>query len=56
MIATVIVDNTASGGLAGEWGLCILVEQAGKKILLDTGGVGFVRKEYAAARIRYFGY
>ncbi len=37
MIATVIVDNTASGGLAGEWGLCILVEQAGKKILLDTG-------------------
>ncbi len=35
---TVIVDNTASEGLKGEWGLCILVETGDKKILVDTGG------------------
>jgi 7,8-dihydropterin-6-yl-methyl-4-(beta-D-ribofuranosyl)aminobenzene 5'-phosphate synthase len=35
---TVIVDNTSSGALKGEWGLCILVETGDKKILVDTGG------------------
>lgn len=38
MRATVIVDNISSEGLPGEWGLCIYIEQDGRKLLLDTGG------------------
>ena len=34
---TVIVDNTASGEMKGEWGLSILAEYGGKKILADAG-------------------
>ena len=34
---TVIVDNTADCGLEGEWGLSILAEIGGRKILVDTG-------------------
>ncbi len=34
---TVIVDNKADNGICGEWGLSVLVEYAGKKILLDAG-------------------
>ena len=34
---TVIVDNISSEGIQGEWGLSILVEYLGKKILLDAG-------------------
>ena len=34
---TVIVDNIACDGIAGEWGLSILVEYADKKILVDVG-------------------
>ena len=34
---TVVVDNKANEGIAGEWGLSFLVEYAGKKILLDAG-------------------
>lgn len=37
MRATVIVDNIKSGGMDGEWGLCVFIEYRGKKILLDTG-------------------
>ena len=37
---TVLVDNKPSGDIKGEWGLSILVEHEGKKILLDTGGSG----------------
>lgn len=37
---TVIVDNVADGKLAGEWGLSILLEYSGKKILVDTGASG----------------
>lgn len=37
MRATVVVDNLRSGGLAGEWGLCLFLEYRGKKLLLDTG-------------------
>ncbi len=37
MKMTVIVDNVSSGEFAGEWGLCILVEHFGKKILVDAG-------------------
>ena len=34
---TVIVDNTPYGNMKGEWGLSILSECAGKKILVDVG-------------------
>ena len=34
---TVIVDNKSADGLSGEWGLSILVEYEGKKILADVG-------------------
>lgn len=35
---TVIVDNISSGDIKGEWGLSILAEYNGKKILADVGG------------------
>ena len=35
---TVVVDNVKSDELDGEWGLSILIERDGKKILLDAGG------------------
>ena len=35
---TVVVDNISSDGIKGEWGLSILAEYGGKKILLDAGG------------------
>lgn len=38
MKAKVVVDNIANGSLKGEWGLCIYIENEGKKILLDAGG------------------
>jgi len=34
---SVIVDNIPNGDIAGEWGLCLLVEFDNKKILVDTG-------------------
>ena len=34
---TVIVDNIPFGEIQGEWGLSILVEYGGKKILVDVG-------------------
>lgn len=37
MKATVLVDNIAANGLAGEWGLSIYIEYRDKRILLDTG-------------------
>lgn len=37
---TVIVDNIASEGLTGEWGLSILAEYGDKKILADVGASG----------------
>ena len=40
MRATVVVDNIKSGGMAGEWGLCVFIEYRGKKILLDAGASG----------------
>lgn len=42
MRATVIVDNISSEGLPGEWGLCIYIEQDGRKLLLDTGGSALI--------------
>jgi 7,8-dihydropterin-6-yl-methyl-4-(beta-D-ribofuranosyl)aminobenzene 5'-phosphate synthase len=35
---TVIVDNMSNNELKGEWGLSILCEHEGKKILADVGG------------------
>ena len=40
MRTTVIVDNVENGGLPGEWGLCMMIEYGGKKILLDAGASG----------------
>ncbi len=40
MKATVIVDNIGNEQVKGEWGLCILIEYEGKKVLLDVGGSG----------------
>ena len=37
MKATVLIDNIAESPLKDEWGLCVLIEYDGKKILLDTG-------------------
>ena len=39
---TILSENTVGGtqGLIGEWGLSMLVEAAGRKILFDTGGRG----------------
>ncbi len=34
---TVVVDNISNEGITGEWGLCLLVEFRGKKILVDAG-------------------
>ena len=34
---TIIVDNRSCEGIQGEWGLSILIQYAGKKILLDAG-------------------
>ena len=36
-ILTIIVDNKADDALLGEWGLSVLAEYEGKKILLDAG-------------------
>lgn len=40
MKATVLIDNLADNGLAGEWGLSIYIEYNGKNFLLDTGASG----------------
>jgi len=37
---TTLTENTANYGFIGEWGLSILVEADGKRILMDTG-LGF---------------
>ncbi len=34
---TVIVDNISTQGIEGEWGLSLLAETGGKKILVDAG-------------------
>jgi 7,8-dihydropterin-6-yl-methyl-4-(beta-D-ribofuranosyl)aminobenzene 5'-phosphate synthase len=44
MRLTILVDNQASHKLRGEWGLSILVETDGRKILLDTGASGLFRE------------
>lgn len=34
---TIVVDNKSCDGIAGEWGLSMLIRYAGKTILLDAG-------------------
>ncbi len=36
-VITVIVDNKAYNGIEGEWGLSILIEYSGSKIVPDVG-------------------
>ena len=36
-IITVVVDNIGDMGMEGEWGLSLLIERGGEKLLLDTG-------------------
>ncbi len=40
MKATVLSDNIACGGLAGEWGLSIYIEHGESRVLLDVGASG----------------
>ena len=40
MKVTVLIDNVAGSGLAGEWGLSFYIEFKGKKYLLDAGSSG----------------
>ena len=37
---TVLIDNVAADDLSAEWGLSILIDTGGKRILLDTGASG----------------
>lgn len=36
-VMSVVIDNKACNGLKGEWGLSIVVDYKGKKILVDAG-------------------
>lgn len=36
-VMSVVIDNQACNGLKGEWGLSIVVDYKGKKILVDAG-------------------
>lgn len=45
-VITVGVDNIASQGLKGEWGLSLYITYGEKKILLDTGGSELFLKNY----------
>jgi 7,8-dihydropterin-6-yl-methyl-4-(beta-D-ribofuranosyl)aminobenzene 5'-phosphate synthase len=47
MRITILVDNQANRNLCGEWGLSILIEADGQKILLDTGASGLFRENAA---------
>lgn len=38
MRITTLIENTATGSLAAEWGLSLLIEHRGRTILLDAGG------------------
>lgn len=50
---TVLSENTVGipSGLTGEWGLALLVETAGAKILLDTGERGNILANAAALQV-----
>ena len=44
MKAVVLIDNIADSPLRDEWGLCVIIEHDGKKILLDTGASSLFRE------------
>jgi len=50
---TVLVENTVGipAGLTGEWGLSMLIEAGGKKILFDTGESGGLANNAAALKV-----
>jgi 7,8-dihydropterin-6-yl-methyl-4-(beta-D-ribofuranosyl)aminobenzene 5'-phosphate synthase len=48
---TTLAENTANYGCLGEWGLSILVEADGKRILLDTGLTNTVLHNAAFLRV-----
>ena len=48
---TVISDNIENGDLKGEWGLAMIVEYNGKKLLVDTGA-----SEVFAANMKKLGF
>ena len=48
MRATVLTDNLEGCGLPGEWGLSILIEHAGRTLLLDTGASPLFRENASA--------
>ena len=48
---TVLTDNTAEEPLAGEWGLSILIDADGRRILLDTGETGLFAQNAACLGI-----
>lgn len=50
-IITVLMDNEAQPGLTGEWGLSVLVEHEGRRILLDCGKSGAFAANAAALGI-----
>ena len=52
MKATVLIDNIGSEELIGEWGLSILIEHNGEKILLDGGTSGKFIDNAAAMGIK----
>ncbi|MBR6483978.1 MAG: MBL fold metallo-hydrolase, partial [Clostridiales bacterium] len=43
---TVGIDNIAGNGLKGQWGLSLLIEYGGRKILLDTGSSDLYIRNY----------
>ena len=48
MHITVLSDNNGTEALAGEWGLSILIEHGGLRILLDAGSSDLALKNAAA--------
>jgi 7,8-dihydropterin-6-yl-methyl-4-(beta-D-ribofuranosyl)aminobenzene 5'-phosphate synthase len=46
-----LTENTANYGCLGEWGLSILVEAEGKRILLDTGLTDTASRNAASLRV-----
>ena len=48
---TVLIDNIAAEPLVGEWGLSILIDADGRRILLDTGASGLFAQNAACLGI-----
>lgn len=49
---TTVSENTSTGrGLLGEWGLCMLVQAGGRKLLLDTGASDHVTRNLDTLKV-----